>query len=108
MQEQRALLVIGPDDGAAGGTAAAGIEKGIILISTHVDDCDAACSHPPDADKLREVANKLFSQGNQQGIKVVEDDVMLGVHRTTTIVQGVRRVKLDQAAIIEGLSLIHI
>jgi hypothetical protein len=46
-------------------------QKGVILISTHVDDCDAACSHPPDAIKLREVANKLFSQGNQQGIKVV-------------------------------------
>ena len=39
--------------------------------------------------------SKLFSQGNQQGIKVVDSDVMLGVNRTTSMVKGVRTVKLD-------------
>eukprot|EP01047_Picozoa_sp_COSAG01_P009248 COSAG01_NODE_377_length_17892_cov_207.715000_2_plen_264_part_00 len=67
-----------------------------------MDDCDAACSHAPDADVLRDTANKLFAQGNQQGIKVVDPGVMLGVNRTTHVRQGVRTVTLDQAAVIEG------
>ena len=71
---------------------------GRILFTVHTDDADCILESERDKEEFLRVMNTLFSVAGNPGIKIVDTSVMLGVHRTTLVNNGVRRVKLGAVA----------